>query len=254
VKRNQLDRTFPQLVEMAESLARGRPAWQARFSRLLDDPRIHKIIPEIDSAIRTEDAWRALLFLVGFEGGWQPKESDVARRKRRARIAKLAMEVSGLMEGDEGCVDFRLMHFLALGVGIEPTKIALAKNDGDARISLIRDGDYDEWVRSPLVSTCLHALAKAIERDLSGEHVPLNFFDRPSWHNPFAPQAGRQNSPQIRLERALCDCFMRYSDSAHPELVATLVEVALGLDAVDPEDLARRWRKFESRSQGAARI
>lgn len=238
--------------EPAEALAFGNPAWmKARFDRVLSDARTLDLLPQIEAALGEGDgegARRSLLFVVGSGGGWQPTETEATRAKRRGKIAKLARELSETMANDPGCERFTVEHLWAMGLGIEPVMLPYEGRSGTSRMPRAAPGDEFKWAGAPTVGAAMAALATAIDRDLSGDEVALHVGDRrPEWQ-PFAAQPGRAEAPQALLERALCAWFERHTGAPHPEFVAPLVEVALELDTVDPNDLSRRWRKFKGKT------
>jgi len=235
-------------TEAAREVCRFNPTeWQSDLLRILGDSRVAAILPEIDALIgaRAGKTRSGLLFQIASGGGWQPPETEAARAKRRRKIAALARELAATMDTDVGFDHFRLPDLWAFAAGAAPQDVNVY-HGRPKTMPAIDAREVFKWTRAPTVGAALLALAGAIDRDLAHGDAPLHWLDRrPAW-NPLAAQPGRAEARQALLERALCQWF-EFDGALRYELTATLVEVALKLDTVDPEDLARRWRKFRDK-------
>lgn len=173
------------------------------------------------------------------------------RNRASCAAAKNGPGCSGAFGNDGSRPRLRTVHARTIvGAGARYRALATSLRTPEAETTLpsIAPGDGLKWASGPRVSDALSALADALDRDASGDALPLTPFDRrPAWQ-PFAAQPGRAEAPQVLLERALCDWFDGHTGAPHPELVAPLVEVTLKLDTVDPGDLSRRWRKFRDKA------
>lgn len=191
--------------------------------------------------------------LWGLAIGIEPTQVIYERRKVKAVMPTISgtelARALAAMPDDPELARFTMEELIQLAGGVPTQRLApkspqpIASPDANAPNMPTISG----YIHPP-VSKALGALADAIERDLSGNEVPLSHWDRrPAW-NPLAAQSGRDEAPRALLERALCNFFEQYADGPHPEFVAPIVEVSLGaVETIDPDDLRRRWDKFRAR-------